>query len=434
MIEEHRDPLQPSASIVVVSYNTSAHIASCLMSLMELHWPDLEIIVVDNGSTDGSAELVRSRFPDVDLVELPHNKGFAGGASVGLFMASGDIVATVNPDVRLDPDWMSAVANTLLSRADVGVVGSKILYPDGKTIQHAGGVVHYPLATTHHVGRGKPDDGKFDHPKEVPFVTGAALAMWREVGRSLDFFDDEYYPLYYEDVDLCWRAHREGLKIVYQPAALAYHEETVTLDRRSGVYYSYYHVNRLRFVVKRYSPEQVMLDFLPAEAARVCGDMPAEDRRASLALLDNRAVNGGEIAPSQQRMDTMQENMSEVMRGWRVREKPFRSSAPIFGRAIAGLRRRLNNLSTRWYVQPILQQQVDYNASVARTLRELTKQLAELQARVGLHGLLTSGLVAQRSRTSVEDLAAELESLRARVQQLEIEAEQAREEGLGVRD
>jgi GT2 family glycosyltransferase len=404
------------------------------MSLMELHFPELEIILVDNGSTDGSAELVRSRFPDVDLVELPHNKGFAGGASVGLYMASGDIVATVNPDVRLDPGWMSAVANTLLSRADVGVVGSKILYPDGKTIQHAGGIVHYPLATTHHIGRGEPDEGKYDHPKEVPFVTGAALAMWREVGRSLNFFDDEYFPLYYEDVDLCWRAHREGLKIVYQPSALAYHEETVTLDRRSGVYYSFYHVNRLRFVVKRYSPEQVMLEFLPAEAARVCGDMPAEDRRASLALLDNRAANGKEITPTQLRFDSVQAHMSEVMRGWRVREVPFRSSVPLFGGAIAGLRKRLNNLSTRWYVRPILQQQVDYNASVARTLREITTQLAELQARAGLQGLLTSGLIAQRSRTSVEDLAAELESLRARVQQLEIEAERAQEEGLGVRD
>src|SRR5438552_1826941 len=180
--------IQPPASIVVVSYNTSAHIETCLLSLLELDYPQVEIIVVDNGSTDGSTDLIRTRFPDVDLVELPDNKGFAGAASVGLYMANGDVVATVNPDVTLDPGWMSAVANTLASRRDLGVVGSKILYPDRRTIQHAGGTIDYPLATTNHIGRGETDNGQYDQAREVQFVTGAALAMWREVGRAFRFF------------------------------------------------------------------------------------------------------------------------------------------------------------------------------------------------------------------------------------------------------
>src|SRR6476661_8617588 len=132
MTEYNSPPVQPSASIVVVSYNTSAHIGACLLSLLALDYPRVEIIVVDNASTDGSVELIRSRFPDVEVVELPANKGFAGAASVGLFMASGDIVAAVNPDVRLDPGWLAAIAGTLQSRGDVGIVGSKILYPDGR--------------------------------------------------------------------------------------------------------------------------------------------------------------------------------------------------------------------------------------------------------------------------------------------------------------
>src|SRR5206468_2617305 len=226
MIDDGPPSKQPSASIVVVSYNTSAHIGSCLLSLMALDYPEMEIIVVDNASTDGSAELVRSRFPGVEVVELPTNKGFAGAASVGLYMASGDVVATVNPDVTLDPDWLAAVASTLRSLGDIGVIGSKILYPDKRTIQHAGGVVHYPLATTEHIGRGEADSGQYEQPREAQFVTGAALAMWREVGRALHFFDEEYFPLYYEDVDLCWRAREEGLRVLYQPKAIAYHKET----------------------------------------------------------------------------------------------------------------------------------------------------------------------------------------------------------------
>ncbi len=421
MIEEHSPSRQPSASIVVVSYNTEAHIGSCLLSLMQLRYPNFEIIVVDNGSTDGSVEMVRSHFPDVEVVPLGTNKGFAGAASVGLYTASGDIVATVNPDVRLDPGWLSAITMTLRSRADVGVVGSKVLYPDGRTIQHAGGVVHYPLATTSHIGRGERDNGQYDQPTETDFVTGAALAMWKEVGRSLNFFDEEYFPLYYEDVDLCWRARKEGLRIVYQPDALAYHEETVTLDRQSHEYYSYYHANRLRFVVKRYSPQQVMLDFLPAEAARVSGDMPPHDRQASLALLDNRTPNGAEPAPTQRKLDTMQEHIAQVMDGWHVYKKSLHSSRRMSGGPVGRLRQRLNNLSKRWYVWPILQRQIEYNASVARTTREISWQLAELQARVGLEGLLTAGLVTQVTNGSMEDLSAELEALRSRMQQLEHE-------------
>src|ERR687884_689126 len=110
---------KPSLSIVVVSYNTSAHIGACLTSLMALDWPQVEVIVVDNGSTDGSASMIRSGFPDVDVIELPDNKGFAGGASVGLYTAGGDIVAVVNPDVTLDPGWPAAVAGTLTANPNI---------------------------------------------------------------------------------------------------------------------------------------------------------------------------------------------------------------------------------------------------------------------------------------------------------------------------
>ncbi len=412
--------LSPSASIVVVSYNTAACIEACLLSLLELHYPgQIEIIVVDNASKDNSVELVRMRFPDVELVELPDNKGFAGGASVGMYMASGDIVATVNPDVRLHPNWLQAVADTL-SVANVGIVGSKILYPDGKTIQHAGGTISYPLATTAHIGRGEPDAEKYNHAKAVQFVTGAALAMRRDVGHALGFFDDEYYPVFYEDVDLCWRANHADLRVIYQPKAIAYHKESITYDRESNLYYSYFHVNRLRFVIKRYSPEQVMLDFLPAEAARVVGDMAPEDRKASLSLLDNQLSDAaesrrtdGHSTPIAQSWEHLQGQMREVLGGWQVYEKSrsrkYRRGGPLA---------RANNLVERLYTWPMHRKQIDYNASVARTLRDISRQLADLQARVAVQSMLTSGLVSRQSKAT-SDLAAEMEALRDRIEQLE---------------
>ena len=413
-----------SASVVVVSYNTAAHIEACLTSLHELDYsPGVEIIVVDNASTDGSVELVRDRFPGVELVELPHNKGFAGGASVGLYMASGEIVATVNPDVRLHPQWMRAVADTLQS-PNAGIVGSKILYPDERTVQHAGGVVHYPLATTEHIGRGQPDSDTYNHQKTVSFVTGAALAMRRDVGRTLHFFDEEYYPLYYEDVDLCWRADAEGLRTIYQPRAIAYHKESVTMDRRGSLYYSFYHANRLRFVVKRYSPEQIMLDFLPAEAARVVGDMPEADKRASVALLDNRLGNGSADNPSDsmaadpaaiaRRWDDLHRHIGEVLDGWQVYERTHSARA----HKRKGISGRLQNVLRRLYTWPLHQTQIEYNASVARATREISDQLADLQARVALQALLASGLASRQSGATAA-VAAELDALRDRVEQLE---------------
>jgi GT2 family glycosyltransferase len=414
--------LSPSASIVVVSYNTAAHIEACLLSLLELHYPgQIEVIVVDNASTDGSVELVRKRFPDVELVELPDNKGFAGAASVGMYMASGDIVATVNPDVRLHPDWLRAVADTL-APPSVGVVGSKIFYPDHKTIQHAGGILDYPLATTGHIGRGEPDSPEYSHPRVVQFVTGAALAMRRDVGHALGFFDDDYYPVFYEDVDLCWRANKEGLKTIYQPKAIAYHKESITYDRQSSLYYSYFHANRLRFVVKRYSPEQVMLDFLPAEAARVVGDMEPEDRKASLSLLDNQLTDEHDTSHSaqsysdvliSQRWDRLQVQIAEVLGGWQVYEKSRRGKARR-----GGLLARLDSLRDRLYLWPIMRKQIDYNASAARTLREISRQLADIQARVAVQSMLTSGLVSRQSKASA-DIYAELEAMRGRLEQLE---------------
>jgi GT2 family glycosyltransferase len=409
----------PSASVVVVNYNTAAYIPHCLDSLLALDYPDLEIIVVDNASTDDSVHLIKHRFPQVELVELPENKGFAGGASVGLFIARGDILATVNPDVRLDPAWMRAVAGTL-SRPDVGIVGSRILYPDGVTIQHAGGIVHYPLATTAHIGRGEIDRGQYNLEKQVSFVTGAALAMRRDVGHLLNFFDEEFFPMYYEDVDLCWRAQGHGLQTIYQPDALAFHRESVTVDRNAVPYYDFYHVNRLRFVVKNYSPEQLLGDFLPAEAARLTGVMEPEDLKASLSLLDAPYNPESSPIPSSlhpgaqpqtpapqplaNRWTALNEHLSGVMSGWQVYEKAHGPSNKP--RRATSVRGRLANMKKRFYLWPVLQKQIDYNAELARTIRELSTQLADVQARLAIQSHLVAALLARRDAELDEDLAA----------------------------
>src|SRR5687768_14685205 len=172
MDDTHTTSRLYSTSVVVVSYNTAAHIESCLLSLLELDYPQVEIIVVDNGSTDGSVDVIRQRFPDVELVELQENKGFAGGASVGLYMASGDIVATVNPDVKLDPDWMLVVVDTLMSDEDVGIVGSKILRSDNGSTDGSVDVIRQRF----------PDVELVELQENKGFAGGASVGLYMASG------------------------------------------------------------------------------------------------------------------------------------------------------------------------------------------------------------------------------------------------------------
>jgi hypothetical protein len=163
-----------------------------------------------------------------------------------------------------------------------------------------------------------------------------------------------------------------------------------------------------------------MLDFLPAEAARVVGDMPPADRKASLALLDNRLAgdngNPGTVAQLDQEWKAMQSHIGETMSGWHVYE---RAHGKRTTRKSASTGTRLRNWINRWYLWPTVRRQIDYNASLARTVRELSRQLAEVQAKLGVQALLTSGLISKQAGATSEDISIELEDLRARLEALE---------------
>ena len=358
-------------SAVIVTYNSSGDIAGCIEALLSAGDAQLEVIVVDNASSDGSADLVAQRFPSVRLVRSPRNLGFGGGNNLGFARSSGDVLLVLNPDVRLQARALNHL-RTAFEDDKVGIAGCKLLYPVGLTLQHAGGVVDYPLATTRHRGEGEPDIGQYDEAAEMPFVTGAALALRRSVVHALGGFDAGFYPVYYEDTDLCYRARAAGWRVVYWPAAVGLHRSSASLDRAGQTYYRYLHSNRLRFVLKHYTTEQILTDFLPAEATRLRAEMPDGDRTASLAAL----THFGETAMNDQRqLSPTDLALADAERTWRVCEQPFVSRLPLLGPLIAGFRSAWNGVATRWYVQPMLQQQVEFNAAVLQAMQSLARRL-----------------------------------------------------------
>lgn len=266
------------ASVIVVEYDTGHTLGACLDSLERLsaRRDDLEVVVVDNDSPTPVVELVAA-YPRVRLVRSPRNLGFAGGQALGLSQCSGDVIIALNPDAEVHPDWLGGMLAPFEDPA-VGVVGCKIYYPDTRILQHAGGVV-FGNGRTEHRGRGEVDVGQYDRLEDVPYVTGASLAVRREVIDRVGYFCAAYFPAYYEETELCLRARRAGYRVVYTPEAVVYHHEAVASGGgATPSFLSRYHTGRIRYVVRNYPVSDLLRRFLPAEIAFQANVSRAERR------------------------------------------------------------------------------------------------------------------------------------------------------------
>lgn len=280
--EPLRPARSPSVSVIVVNYNTGELLDRCLDSLRaRTAEPTAEVILVDNASSDGSAERAVRQHPQVNFIPVGLNLGFAGGVRRGAAEASGGTLFLLNPDAEIYPDTLEKLVSGLEEDPLLAVAGCKIFDPDRSTIQHAGAVLH-PSLITSHLGRGEVDQGQYDQPADVDYVTGAALAVRREVWDELGGLDPGYRPGYYEETELCLRARRRGYRVRVLPAARAVHHESVSSGKLSARFFYHYHRNRLRFLIRNYGPVHWLFRFVPAEIRWLGFSMPAEQRRPVL--------------------------------------------------------------------------------------------------------------------------------------------------------
>ncbi|MCB0207981.1 MAG: glycosyltransferase [Anaerolineae bacterium] len=244
--------LPPLVTIIILVYNGQDYLPACLESIARLTYPNFETIAVDNASTDGSVALIRQYYPHIQLIQNPRNLGFGGGNNVGLKAAQGDVMVLLNQDTVVDTRWLTELVNTIQNDPTIGIAGCKIYNADGQTLQHAGAYL-LPNALSGHVGRDEPDHGQYDQLHDVEYVTGAALAVTRQVIDYCGLLDPGYYPAYYEEADLCFSARRMGFRVIYVPSATVVHHETVSSGGISSAYLYRYHKNRLRFVIKNFN-------------------------------------------------------------------------------------------------------------------------------------------------------------------------------------
>jgi len=242
----------PHVIIVVLNWNGLTDTLACLESLRGLDYPTHKLIVVDNGSTDGSPVTIRERFPDVTLIETGENLGFAGGNNVGLghaLLQEADYVLLLNNDTEVDPDFLSRLVEAAEADPQVGMAGPIIYYYDRpEIIWSAGGRIDWQRGKTWMIGLNTPDTGQFGTAsREVDFVTGCALLVKRAVMEQAGLLDERFFA-YYEEVEWCVRARRAGFKVVHVPLAKVWHKISPECQADSPLVHYYMTRNRLLFL------------------------------------------------------------------------------------------------------------------------------------------------------------------------------------------
>ena len=242
-------PSPGDVSVVTVNWNGKSHLSTLLPPLLALE-PG-EVIVVDNGSTDGSQEFLRRNYPQVQLLENGVNRGFAQPCNVGAETARGSCVAFINNDMRPEPAWLTAALEKLDPQTPC--VASRILDWEGRHIDYNGSSLHY-LGFGLQQDLGLPVE-KAPHREEVLFPCGGAMLVDRKVFLELGGFDPDYFALF-EDVDLGWRLWLAGHRVVLAPESSVRHRGHATLETQSPEKTRYLiHRNALLTIFKNYEEE-----------------------------------------------------------------------------------------------------------------------------------------------------------------------------------
>lgn len=245
-------PARPAVGVVIVNYNLKDSLRETLRSFRQVNYPELQIVVSDNGSTDGSVEMVRQEFPEVHLLTREKGVGYAKGASLGMeFLADRTkyIFSTTN-DVLVDPEMINALVDYAEAHPDAGVLGCKIYYHDkGDLLWSAGGRMHPLFAHSYHFGWNRHDGPRYNEVRECDYVTGCGFMFPSAAAKKVNYFKADLV-FYSEDADFCYCVREAGYKIVYVPAAKMWHKTSTTLAKNRPVQLYYSTRNNLYLTVR----------------------------------------------------------------------------------------------------------------------------------------------------------------------------------------
>jgi GT2 family glycosyltransferase len=262
--EHHATLVSTQVSVIVLNYNGRSWLGPCLDALdAQAGAPPFEVVLVDNASTDGSPALVADRYPRVRLVECERNLGFAAGNNTGARVASGSLLVFLNNDTIVSRDWLSSLYRASVSRPDVGLFTSRLVFLDRPDIVDSAGDGYLRAGGAYKHGHGLPAE-QFEQSGEVFGACGAAFMIRRELFERLGGFDERFFMVY-EDVDLSYRARLAGHRCWYVAEAVVRHAGSGTLGTLSHAAV-YYGQRNLEWTWMKNTPLLLLLRTLPAHA------------------------------------------------------------------------------------------------------------------------------------------------------------------------
>ena len=248
-------------SVVILNWNGRRHLERYLPSVVAHTGGDAEVIVADNGSTDDSLQWLRLAYPDVGLIRLDRNYGFAGGYNRALKEVKSEYVLLLNSDVEVTAGWWQPLVEVLDSESDVAAVAPKLLADMERTkFEYAGAsggfidYLGYPFCRGRILSCVESDEGQYDNRRDIFWASGAALCCRREVFERLGGFDEDFFA-HMEEIDLQWRMQLAGWRIVVEPESVVYHLGGGTLPASSRKIFLN-HRNNLAMLFKCASPMQ----------------------------------------------------------------------------------------------------------------------------------------------------------------------------------
>jgi GT2 family glycosyltransferase len=339
---EKRSLVQPSSpvvSVIIPNYNGESYLRVCLGSLLEQSFKSLEIILVDNGSSDGSVNLVKRKYPEVTVVSLESNRGYSAAVNAGIDAAHGEFLAVLNNDTEAEPGFVRELHSALVEEPAAGMAAPKMLFARDRRTINSIGLGYCITGTNHDIGFGLEDGERFQTRRWVFGPCGGAGMYRRSMLEDVGPFDEDFF-MYYEDVDYSFRAQLAGYRCIFVPTARVYHAEGGSgeaLPRPRGYYFAR---NSFAVILKDF-PASVLLKhihviswelikrvispLLRGDASAVRGYLAAIGLIGDL-LKKRREVQRRRTAPTSYLEGILRENRSVVkeinLRGRPVEELP----------------------------------------------------------------------------------------------------------------